>query len=361
MTPRTHRRIPQGARRLAVATLGAVLAACAATPPVPEVKPVVPIELKLSVAVGPAYALGKAGEGWASRISERSGGRLRVKLFPGASLAHRNAEREFVALKEGFADLAIGSTLDWSAQVPALGVVGLPWLAAGPGRLEALLSGPVADALDAAVARSGAMPLALAPLGYRALATTGREVRTPADVVGLRIRIIAPAPVSQFYAALGAQPQTTSFATAQAAFAAGTLDAQDGSLATFAASHVYAIGLKRVLLWDAIAEGAVFAVNRARWESLPDADRALLRASAREVAGELAALVRQEADAALADLHRGKMTVERLTPAGTATFAAATRALYAQRAAALDPALVRAAEAAVAAVPATPPPAPAKP
>ena len=160
MTPRPYCRIPQGARRLAVATLVAVLAACAAAPPVPEVKPVVPIELKLSVAVGPAYALGKAGERWASRVTERSGGRLRVKLFPGASLAHRNAEREFVALKEGFADLAIGSTLDWSAQVPALGVVGLPWLAAGPGRLEALLTGPVGARRCRSSARRGAPGLA---------------------------------------------------------------------------------------------------------------------------------------------------------------------------------------------------------
>jgi TRAP-type transport system periplasmic protein len=337
-----------GRRVGAVAFAGALVVAAAHAQ---DTKRVPPGEIKLSVAVGPAYALGKAGERWAKRIAEKSGGRLPVKLFPGASLAQRDPGREFLALKDGAADLAIGSTLYWSAQVPELGVIGLPWLAAGPGRLDALLAGAVAEALHAAVTRAGAVPLALAPLGHRALATTDRAVQAPADLAGMRIRIIAPSPVSDFFAALGAQPRTMDFAAAGAAFAAGTLDAQDGSVATFAASHVYAIGLKRVLLWDAIAEAAVFAVNRDRWESWSEADRTLVRDSAREVAGELATLVQREEEAGLNDLHRGEMTIARLTPSGRAAFAAAARPLYEQWAGGIGPELVRNAEAAVGAVP----------
>ena len=305
-------------------------------------------ELKLSVAVGPAYALGMAGDRWAKRISERSDGRLQVKVFAGATLAQRDPAREFVALKKGVADLAVGSTLYWSVQVKELGVIGLPWLATSRKQLDALLAAPIADAFSAAVTRVRVVPVAFAALGHRALATTDRTVEIPADLTGMRVRIVAPPAVAAFYAALGAQPVAMTFAAAERAFATGTLDAQDGSAAMFAATHVYSIGLKRVLLWDAIAEAAVFAVNRERWNSWSEAERSIVRDSAREVAGELAGLAQQEEDAALKDLRRGGMTITRLTPSGRAAFVAAAHGLYNYWAAVAGPDLVREAEAAVA-------------
>jgi TRAP-type transport system periplasmic protein len=76
-----------------------------------------PKELKLSVAVGPAFALGKAGEQWAKRVTERSGGALSVVASPGATLAQRDPAREFAALRDGAVDLAVGSSLFWWVQV----------------------------------------------------------------------------------------------------------------------------------------------------------------------------------------------------------------------------------------------------
>ena len=52
-----------------------------------------------------------------------------VRLFPGATLSLRDPAREFIALRDGAADLAVGSTLFWSAQVVELNLFALPWLA----------------------------------------------------------------------------------------------------------------------------------------------------------------------------------------------------------------------------------------
>src|SRR5204862_4533517 len=87
-----------------------------------------PQQLKLSTAQGPAYPMGKAGEVWATLIRERSGGLLAVAHYPGATLSSRDPARELLALREGSIDLAVGSTLAWSMQVPELNVLALPWL-----------------------------------------------------------------------------------------------------------------------------------------------------------------------------------------------------------------------------------------
>ena len=55
-------------------------------------------EWKLSTALGPSYPQGRGGVIWARLIRERSGGRLNVTVFPGATLTQRDAAREFGAL-----------------------------------------------------------------------------------------------------------------------------------------------------------------------------------------------------------------------------------------------------------------------
>ena len=215
---------------------------------------------KLSTAVGPAFALGIAGERWAKLIAERAGGKLAVKVFPGAVLAKRDPAREFLALRDGAAELAVGSSLYWAAQVAELNVIGLPWIVGDAKALDALVIGPVKAQLDAAIDRAGAVALAYAPLGLRALATTTVAVQAPADLAGLKVRTAWTPLLTDVFMTLSAEPRTLSFADAQAAFAAGTLNAQEGTPATFAAARLDALGVRHVVLWGAIAEIAVFAV-----------------------------------------------------------------------------------------------------
>jgi len=337
-------------RRRSLAALAALLLAASAAraQSAPADRP---RELKLSIAVGPAFALGKAGEHWARLAAEKSGGRLAVATFPGATLAQRDPARELLALREGAADLAVGSTLAWSTQSNELAVAGLPWLAPTRRQLDALVAGPVRDALAAALERGGVVALAFAPLGHRDLATTSRAVRAPADLGGMRIRVPGFPLLLDLYSALGARPATLSFVEAQAALKSGTLDAQDGTPAIFAAARLEAVGVRHVIVWGAVAEVAVFAVNRRVWDGWSEADRALVRAAAQDAARELAAHVVQDDESALTALRQRGMAVTLITPAGHEAFAAAARGVYDKWAAMAGAELVSAAEAAVKAAP----------
>lgn len=310
-----------------------------------------PREWRVSVAVGPAFALGQAADAWAKRIAERSGGTIAVSLRPGASLAQRDPEREFGALRDGAAELAVGSTLAWSAEVDALAVVGLPWLAPEPRQLAQLAAGEVKDLLFAAIERAGAVPLALAPLPHRALATSGRAVRTPDDVRDLRVRIAPSRYLADLYGGLGARPQTMTFADAAAALRAGTLDAQEGPVAAIVATRADTLGLRYVTLWGAVGELAVFAVHRGAWEGCSSDQRAQVAAAAREAADSLAQSALREEQESLRALHDRNVELLRPTASGIAAFAAAARPVYDRWRAVAGADLVRAAESAVGAAP----------
>ncbi len=268
-----------------------------------------PPEVTVSVAVGPAFPLGAAAQRWAELITERVDKAFVARLHPGATLAQRDPAREFAALPAGKADLAVGSALQWSLQLPALGVYCLPWLAPGTKEIEALtadaaLTAALAAKLDAA----GVTLVAVAPLGWRALATTARAINGPDDLKGLRLRV-APLPLLRdVVLALEAAPQSMGFADAQAAFARGTLDGQEAMPTVLAATRIDAAGQKHVADWRAVADVMVFAVRNELWQRWPEAttgDGA--RGGGRGHPRRRGACARgRGADAARARRHRGR-------------------------------------------------------
>lgn len=328
-----------------VGGLGLALTVCAAAQ---TSAPTAAIEWKLSTALGPAYPQGKAAEIWALLIRERSAGRLTVGLFPGATLAQRDPAREFLALRDGAIDLAVGSTAAWAMQVKELNLIGLPWLFPDADAIDALLQGEIAPRLAARVQAAGVVPLAWANDGFLELATRG-AIHAPADLDGLTLRVAATPLLLDTLLALGAKPASMSAAAALLAQRGGTLDGEVTSVAAYRTSRVYTSDLKHLLVWDAHADALLFAVNRGVWDGLSDADRELVAQAARDAALQTNALARQQAAlAALTELASQGATVTRLTPSGKEPFRKATRVVYDRWAAVIGEDLVRAAEAAIA-------------
>ena len=306
-------------------------------------------ELKLSTAQSPSFPLGRAGERWAQLMNESAGTAFEVRQYPGATLSLRDPGREFGALKDGQADLAVGSALAWSGQFPPLGVYALPWLAADVREQAALAAdASLRDAVFARMEVSGVVGLAIAPLGEHVLATVKAPIATPSAASGLRVRVMPLRPVIDVYIALGALPQAMGFAQAQAALAAGTLDGQDAMPTTLVATRAYASGQKFVTRWGAFADVMVFAVRKGAWDSWTEVQRALVRGAAERVAREANALAQE--DAALAQLTKDGVTIVRLSTSQRAAFLDAAQPAVTAWANAVGADLANTARAAVAAV-----------
>jgi TRAP-type C4-dicarboxylate transport system substrate-binding protein len=304
-------------------------------------------ELKLSTAQSPAFPLGRAGERWAQLVNEAAGGAFEVRQYPGATLSLRDPGREFGALKDGQADLAVGSALTWSGQFPPLGVYALPWIAADAREQSALAAdASLREAVFARMDASGVVGLAIAPLGEHVLATAKAAIATPSACSGLRVRVLPLRQVIDVYAALGAVPQAMGFAQAQAALAAGTLDGQDAMPTTLVATRAFASGQKFVTRWGAFGDVMVFAVRKAAWDSWTDAQRVLVRGAAARAAQEANAPAAE--DAALGQLTKDGVTIVRLAPSQRAAFLDAAQPAVAAWESAVGADLVSAARAAAA-------------
>ncbi len=303
-------------------------------------------ELKLSTALAPAYPLGKAGQRWAEIVNDRAAASFRIRQYPGAVLAGRDPGREFQAVAGGAADLAVGSALAWSAQLPALGAYVLPWLAPDAGAQEALTADTVLlGRVAAAAQRQGVVVVAVAPLGERVLATVKGAVTAPAECAGLRIRTTVTPLLMETLGALGIRAEAMSLADARAALAGGSLDGQEALPSTLVATRIGSTRQKFVTRWGAFADVMVFAVRRQVWEQWTSAMRADAVAAAQEAARDAAAPAHE--DAAYAELTRQGITLVRLAPAQHAAFRAAVQPVWDKWTSAIGADNVAAAKAAV--------------
>ena len=309
-------------------------------------------EYRMSLVLGTAFPWGKGGEIWANKVRERTQGRINIKLYPGVSLIQGDQTREFSALRQGVIDMAVGSTINWSPQVKALNLFSLPFLFPDYASVDAVTQGEVGKSLFQTLDKAGVVPLAWGENGYREISNSKRPIKSPADLKGLKIRVVGSPLFLDTFTALGANPTQMSWADAQPAMASGAVDGQENPVSVYMAAKLYTVAQKYVTMWGYMNDPLIFVVNKDIWNSWTPADREIVRQAAIDAGKEQIAIARKgmvEADKPLLKEIAGHgVTVTQLTPEERQAFVQATRPVFDKWKAQIGADLVNAAEKAVA-------------
>ena len=309
-------------------------------------------EYRLSTVLGPAFTWGKAGERWAELVKQKTDGRINVKLYPGTSLVGGDQTREFSAIRQGVIDLAIGSSINWSPQVKQLNLFSLPFLTPDAKGLDALIKGDVGKDIFAILEKQGVVPLAFGENGFREISNSKHAIKSPADLKGLKIRIVGSPIFIDSFTALGANPTQMSWADAQPALATKAVDGQENPLSVFSIAKLHTLGQNQLSLWGYMADPLIFVVSKQIWSSWSETDRKAVREAAEQAAAENLVAARKGIspgdDALLQSIEKSGVTITRLTPEQRKAFKDATRPVYDKWAATVGKDLVKKAEAAIA-------------
>jgi len=309
-------------------------------------------EYRLSTVLGTAFPWGQAGERWAELVKEKTQGRIVIKLYPGTSLVGGDQTREFTAVRQGVIDLAIGSTINWSPQVKELNLFSLPFLVPDTKGTDALTQGEVGKELFKVLERREVVPLAWGENGAREISNSKRPVRTPADMKGMKFRVVGSPLFLDTFSALGANPTQMSWADAQPALASGAVDGQENPLSIFSAAKLHTVGQKHLTLWHYMSDPLIFVVNRDVWASWTPADREAVRQAALQAGKENIEKARKGITAAdpslLKQIEANGVAVVTPTAAERGAFVAATRGVYDKWTKTIGADLVKQAETAIA-------------
>ncbi|NLY64470.1 MAG: DctP family TRAP transporter solute-binding subunit [Alcaligenaceae bacterium] len=289
-------------------------------------------EYKLSIVVNTQFPWGKGAEIWSELVKERTEGRINIKIYPGTSLVQGDQTREFTAIRQGLIDMAVGSTINWSPQVRQLNIFSMPFLMPDYAAVDALVQGEVGKQLFSLIDKAGVVPLAWGENGYRQISNSKQPITAPADMKGMKLRVVGSPLYIDTFTALGANPVQMSWADAQPALANGAVDGQENPLSIYQGSKLHSVGQKYLTLWNYVADPLVFVVNKNVWNSWTEQDREIVRQAALDAAKQEIEIARKgvtpEDDSMLKEIAANGVEITTLTPEQHEAFVQATKPVF---------------------------------
>ena len=285
-------------------------------------------EYSVSTVLSDAFPWGQAASKWAELVEERSEGRITLRVYDNAQLVAGDQTKEFSAMRSGLIDMAVGSTINWSPQVPELNLFSLPFLVADNADVDAITQGEAGLMAFKAIRKRGVVPLAWGENGFRQLSNSKRPIRTPDDIKGMKIRVVGSPLFQDTFSALGANPTQMSWADAKPALTTGAVDGQENPLSVFDVSRIDQVDQKYLTQWSYMADPLIFAISPNVWRGFPAEDQELLRLAAVDAGRwEIETSRRAEAQRLKTIRSRGVEVIE-LSDAERQAFVDATAPVY---------------------------------
>lgn len=210
---------------------------------------------------------------FAEIVAEKSKGDLKIEIYPDRQLGE---EREMVeGLQLGTVDMAVVSTGPLVAFVPALGTVDLPFLFKSSEHAYKVLDGEVGQDLLAKFQDRGIVGLAWWENGWRSL-TSKKEVKSPADLKGMKLRTMQnPVHIAAFKE-LGASPIPMVWGEVFTSLSQGVIDAQENPVTIVYSNSLWEVQ-KYMTLTRHVYGPHLVLFSQPVWDRLTPAQQTILK------------------------------------------------------------------------------------
>jgi len=207
-------------------------------------------------------------------------GQLDVQVFLNATLFQQGTEP--AQMMRGNLDMAMISAQDIAKQLPEYSIFTAGYLIRDTAHQKAVFYGDVGKQYFKAVSdKMEVSILAVAYLGTRQLNLREvRNVKTPADLKGVKLRMPGSKDWLFLGEALGANPTPVAFNEIYLALKTGTIDGQDNPLPTDQKAKFYEV-TKQIVLTDHMVDGVFLAISNKTWAKLNDEQKTVFTEGAR--------------------------------------------------------------------------------
>lgn len=283
--------------------------------------------LRLALTNGAQSQTAQMARAFASELWKQSDGRIRVEIFFGGALGGEKEISEDVAT--GVLDLAIVSSAGYAtnALAPTLGVFDIPFLFRDLKHARAVLDGPIGNSALADLEAANVIGLSWGENGVRQITTRDRPVRTPEDLIGIKIRVPQSDVMVAGFKALGADARPLPFPDLYAALANGSFDAQENPVGNIKNGNFDRVQ-KYLSLTNHIYSPALLMMSKASFDRLSPEDQRIVRIAARNAAPVSRSVNDSNDKSDIDELHRRGMEV--ITDVDREAFIRAVRATRGQ-------------------------------
>jgi tripartite ATP-independent transporter DctP family solute receptor len=299
-------------------------------------------EFKFATQNPKGHPLVTGMEKFAELVAARSGGKIKIALFPGGVLGSDQANVS--ALQGGTLEMVTLNSGILASQVKEFGVYDFPFMFANPKEADAVVDGPFGRMMHAKLQEKGIVGLAYWELGFRNITNSRRPIHKVDDIAGLKLRVIPNAINVDWVKALGANPTPLPFPEVYAALDQKAIDGQENPATVIAANKFYEVQ-KYIVLSNHQYNPQSLIFSKKVWDTLSEANRKILVDAGVEAGKYQRQVAREAAGTALETLKKNGMQVTELSPAELAKFRAAMKPVVAKHAEIVGQDVVKALEA----------------
>jgi tripartite ATP-independent transporter DctP family solute receptor len=211
-------------------------------------------------------------------IKEWSNNRIEMKLYTGGQLGEEKDTLEMTIF--GGIDLNRINMAPLNSVAPETGVLGLPFLFRSTAHMRAVVDGPIGEEILASLEPYGLIGLAYYDSGARSFYNTQRPIVTPADLIGLKIRVQNSALSVAMVEALGANPTPMGFGQVYESLLLGTIDGSENNWPSYESTGHYEAAQHYTLTRHTMMP-EVLVMSKHRWQKLSLQDQTLIRRAAK--------------------------------------------------------------------------------
>ena len=262
--------------------------------------------IKLAHSLDVTHPVHKGMVYMAEKLSEKSAGKMQVDIYPGGQLGN---ERELIELLQiGSLAMTKVSTAPLEAFVPEMKIFGIPYVFRDDAQRWEVLNGEIGKELLLACEPFYLRGMCYYDAGSRSFYTKERPVNTPADLGGLKIRVMKSITSVNMVKALGGSATPIPWGELYTALQQGVVDGAENNPPSFYFSKHYEV-CKYYSLDEHTAVPDILIMSKVVWDNLAKEEQKWLQEAVDESVPYQKKLWKEASEEALAEVKKAGVEV----------------------------------------------------
>jgi len=293
--------------------------------------------LRFSYTSSKDHPQGQGAKKFADLVSEKSGGKMNVRLFSDGALG--GDLPTVSALQGGTLDITVLNGGLLGGIVKDFELLDLPFLFNNPQEADAVVDGPFGQKLFATLPEKGLVGLTFWELGFRNITTSKLPITKLEDFSGLKLRVVQSPLFIDLFNTLGANAVPLPFPELYSALEQKVVDGQENPLATINSMKFYEVQ-KYLSISRHIYNPQTLIISKKSWDALNAEEQAVLTEAAKESSLFQRQVSRDANEKSLEDLKATGIEVNEISAEEMDRIRVAIEPVTAKFSAEADPALL---------------------
>ncbi|MBN1847017.1 MAG: TRAP transporter substrate-binding protein [Deltaproteobacteria bacterium] len=262
---------------------------------------------------------------FAELLSQKSGGKLQLKMYHSGTLGSQPDAIEQVRM--GGLEIANFSLGPIGPIVPEANVVSLPFIFKDTNHVWRVLEGKAGEMINAGLAKKGLISLAWYDGGARSFYNSKKPIRTPADAVGMKIRVMENDLYTGMIRALGGNPTPMAYGEVYQSLKTGVVDGAENNWPSYESTGHYEVAKYHSDSLHLIIP-EILAINVGVYNKLSAEEKKIIKEAAQESALLQRKLWKEREKASQAKVMAGGVVANEIPD--KSAFQAAMKPVYAK-------------------------------